>query len=151
MLNLDELHLHCGSTKEAHEVARKALDGIPKKGRRKWGWGWKHPATMYHVAELQSVFPCLHLMHVIRDPRDMASVPTEHLGNRAYVVVKIANLIKNANDALQFTLVCRAQSKFVLRGNKKKTDMSGLRLPRCFGRQRGHSCRCHNRLITGRH
>jgi hypothetical protein len=64
-------------------IAQKALAGVPLAHRRKWGWGWKHPAMMYHLADLRIVFPCLHFVHTLRDPRDMSAVPHDHLANRA--------------------------------------------------------------------
>ena len=70
--------------------AIRALRRIPQSNRKKWAWGWKHPKTMYRVAELRSVFPCLHYVHVMRDPRDMAAVPHEHIQYRAGEIIDVA-------------------------------------------------------------
>ena len=70
--------------------AMRALREIPESNQKAWGWGWKHPKTMYRVAELRAVFPCLHYVHVMRDPRDMAAAYLEHVDYRAAEIMQVA-------------------------------------------------------------
>ena len=44
---------------------------------------WLDPIYRYHLDKLVDLFPGLVFVHVLRDPRDMASVPWEHAKNRA--------------------------------------------------------------------
>lgn len=63
--------------------ARRAISGVPATARRPWAWGWKMPHMMWTLPALRAIFPCLRYVHVLRDPRDLATSPTSHLGMRA--------------------------------------------------------------------
>jgi hypothetical protein len=45
---------------------------IPQAERREIRWGWKAPRSIYLLPFLQSQFPQLKFIHVLRDGRDMA-------------------------------------------------------------------------------
>ena len=100
-LSFQDVPARCGKDDATKISASKALKGIPKKYRQRWKWGWKHPHLMYSVAELRSVFPCLHFIHTLRDPRDMAAVPREHLANRANEWTRIATALRSTERHTQ--------------------------------------------------
>ena len=72
-LTLGKLAGTCGGTRNRKENAERAVRGVPPQSRKRWGWGFKNPQLLYKVPALRSVFPCLHLVHVLRDPRDLAA------------------------------------------------------------------------------
>ena len=87
--NLTELIDHCKARQ-----AQNVLLRLPARNRRRWGWSWKHPSNvMYSLFSIRKVFPCMHYMHVLRMPMDMAAVPFEHVGNRAAEMRRVASAL----------------------------------------------------------
>ena len=85
--NLSSLVVYCGTSTGAQHV----LHDLPLQHRRPWRWSWKHPsAVMYSLPSLRAVFPCMHYIHVLRLPMDMAAAAFEHVGNRAAEMQRVA-------------------------------------------------------------
>ena len=69
---------------------RRALAAIATAQRRPWRWGWKMPHTLWQLPALREIFPCLHFVHVVRDPRDIAAHWNLHVFIRAQQAAALA-------------------------------------------------------------
>ena len=58
------------------------MESVPLKNQQVHRWGFKHPKEMYRLNLLSAFFPGMLLIHVLRNPLDMAASYTEHLQYR---------------------------------------------------------------------
>ena len=71
----------------------RALASVPDASRAPYRWGWKMPATMFHLHAIRSAYPCARFVHVLRHPLDLAADVLAHVGNRAAETLRVARAL----------------------------------------------------------